>query len=33
MNSYLEFVEQLYLRGVISEETYKKALKEGKHWF
>ena len=29
MNSYLEFVEQLYLRGIISEDTYKKALKEG----
>ena len=30
MNSYLEFVEQLYLRGIISKDTYKKALKEGK---
>lgn len=30
MNGYLKFVEQLYIRGVISEKTYKKALKEGK---
>ena len=30
MNSYLEFVEQLYLRGVISKKNNKKALKEGK---
>ena len=30
MNSYLEFVEQLYLREIISKDTYKKALKEGK---
>lgn len=30
MNSYLEFVEQLFLRGIISKDTYEKALKEGK---
>ena len=30
MNSYLEFIEQLFIRGVISEKTYLKALKEGK---
>lgn len=30
MNSYLEFVEQLFIRGIISKETYEKALKEGK---
>ena len=33
MNSYLEFVEQLFIRGIISKETYEKALKEGKQWF
>jgi len=30
MNSYLEFVEQLFIRGIISKETYEKALKEVK---
>lgn len=30
MNSYLEFVEQLFIRGIISKETYEKALKEEK---
>lgn len=30
MNSYLEFVEQLFIRGIISKETYENALKEGK---
>ena len=30
MNSYLEFVEQLFIRGIISKETYEKVLKEEK---
>lgn len=33
---YLKFVEELFKRGVISEEIYLKTLeekKEGKKWF
>ncbi len=26
MNNYLKFIEEMYLRGVISKETYEKAI-------
>ena len=33
MNSYLKFIEEMYLRGVITKETYEKAIKKGvKEW-
>ena len=31
MNNYIKFIEEMYLRGVITKETYEKAIKnEGK---
>lgn len=36
MTSYIEFVEELYKRGIISKEVYEKILgkyEEGKLWF
>lgn len=31
MNHYIKFIEEMYLRGVITKETYEKAIKkEGK---
>lgn len=28
MNNYLKFIEEMYVRGVISKETYEKAKRE-----
>lgn len=28
MNSYLDFIKELYLRGVISESVYENSLKK-----
>lgn len=31
MNNYIKFIEEMYLRSVITKETYEKAIKkEGK---
>ena len=31
MNNYIKFIEEMYLRGVITKETYEKTIKkEGK---
>lgn len=31
MNNYIKFIEEMYLRGVITKETHEKAIKkEGK---
>lgn len=31
MNNYIKFIEEMYLRGAITKETYEKAIKkEGK---
>lgn len=28
MNNYIKFIEEMYLRGVITKETYEKAIKK-----
>lgn len=30
MNNYLIFIEEMYLRGIISKETYEKSKKKGR---
>lgn len=29
MNNYLVFIEEMYLRGIISKETYEKSKSKG----
>lgn len=34
MNNYLIFIEEMYLRGIISKETYEKSKRKGeKAWW
>lgn len=28
MSNYIKFIEEMYLRGVITKETYEKAMKK-----